>query len=139
MDISGLLGALERAGGYASLFALFGIALFVLANKQMTQHQARAAAREAESTRRHEDEIAQYLANAQEHRADKLMLLASHEKLASTIQELSDVMKGAMNEQRETRREVIEMHREVAEIRREVSERVLPKHNAERKPQGMNE
>jgi PHP family Zn ribbon phosphoesterase len=133
MDITGLLESIERAGGYAALFGLFCIGLFVLVNKQMNQQAERSSAREAENARKHIEEMSQERANAAEHRADKLMLLASQEKLASTLQELSGVMKGAMTEQRETRREVSEMRREVAEIRREVSERVLPKHNAERK------
>lgn len=131
-DVSGLLGSIERAGGYAALFVLFGIGLFLLANKQMNQQSERSAAREAENARKHEEELAQERASAQEHRADKLLLLASQERLAATLQDLSGVIKGAMTEQRETRRDI-------AELRKDIATHTLPKRASERKPQVTNE
>lgn len=135
MDISGILGSIERAGGYAALFALFGIGLFLLANKQMNQQSARSEEREKESARKHDEELKDAQASAQEHRSDKLLLLASQEKLATTLQELSGVMKGAMTEQRETRREVAESRKEIAELRRDLANHILPKKSSARKPQ----
>lgn len=139
IDISGLLGSIERAGGYAALLVLFGVALFVLANKQMTQQADRSAAREAESIRRNEEALAQERANAQEHRADKLMLVSVVESNAKATQELSGVMKGALSEQREARREITETRKEIAELRRDLATRSLPKRSSARKPEVSNE
>ena len=132
IDFSGLLSSIERAGGYAALFALFGIGLFVLANKQMNQQAKRSAEREAETEQRHLQEIEQERASAQEHRSDKLLLLATQEKLGIALQELSGVMKGALAEQREARRDI-------AELRREVVDFTLPKRNTARKPQAAKD
>lgn len=120
-DVAGLLESIERAGGYAALFVLFGVGLFFLANKQITHQAERSAAREAANNKRHEYEMEQERVNAQEHRADKVLALASQEKLATALQELSGVMKGAMSELRETRREVAESRRDIAELRRDIA------------------
>lgn len=130
-DITGLLGSIERAGGYAALFVLFGVGLFLLASKQMSQQAARSTEREKEAERKHVEDIAQERASAQEHRADKLLLISTQRELGATLQELSGVMKGALSEQREVRREISELRRELSGT--------LPKRSSGRKATVNNE
>lgn len=71
MDISGLLGALERAGGYAAFAAILLIIAWYVANRLMTQQERR----EADMRDRHKSEIEREVRNAQEHRDDKTVLI----------------------------------------------------------------
>ena len=92
MDISGLLGALERAGGYAAFAAILLVIAWYVANRLMTQQDRR----EADMRDWHKSEIEREVRNAQEHRDDKGVLIRvvqensqSNAALTGAVQELT--------------------------------------------------
>jgi len=92
MDISGLLGALERAGGYAAFAGILLVIAWYVANRLMTQQERR----EADMRDQHKSEIEREVRNAQEHREDKGVLIRvvqensqSNAALTGAVQELA--------------------------------------------------
>lgn len=97
LELGGLLGSLERAGGYAALTGLILVGIFWLARSMVAEQARRSEARELELQQRHQRELDRECANALVHREDKVMLVQvvqensrSNTALVSAVERLTD-------------------------------------------------
>lgn len=107
MDISGLLAALERSGGYAAFAAILLVIGWYIANRLMSQQERR----EGYMRERHLHEIEREVRNAQEHRADKTVLFTVIQENSQTNAALTDAVQELTQTQNRTNERLLALDR----------------------------
>lgn len=107
MDISGLLAALERAGGYAAFAGILLVIAWYVANRLMTQQERR----EADMRDRHKGEVEREVRNAQEHREDKTVLIEVVKENSRSNSALTGAVEVLTQTQNRTNERLIALYR----------------------------
>lgn len=116
MEVGGLLGSIERAGGYAALMGLILLGLFWLSKRLIDEQARRASERERELQRRHERELERECANAAAHREDKMMLVEVVQESARASTALVGAVEGLNDTQQQTNERLVAIDRHLAGI-----------------------
>jgi hypothetical protein len=112
--LDGLLGALERSGGYAALNGLILVGVFWLARHQISEQVKRSREREVEATAHHADEMRRVIEfldregqNAADHRSDKTQLIAIVQANTESMTALAELVRASIEMQRQTNERLI--------------------------------
>lgn len=108
-DITGILGAIERSGGYAAILGLVLLIGFWLTRRFMADQRSAAAEREAMMQRRLDAELARSRSNLEEHRSDKALLIGVVQENSKANAALAGAVDKMANIQAQTNQRLIDI------------------------------